>query len=174
METKKIISVIAIAAIIIAGCGPSKQKKINEIKILEDKIKTSDIKNDKQLVNDYIVACKDYCRRFPDDSLSPKYLFGLAVVSMTIGNSQDAIGFLDEVCKKYPNSARVADALLQKAILYDTQLNNTKTAGILYHEFITKYPNDKNVQVAKDALSVLGKSPEEVLNSFKKDSTNVK
>lgn len=174
MKTKKIILIIGVAAIIFAGCGPSKKKCNKEIKLLEEKMKTGDIRKDKQLVNDYIVACEDYCRRFPDDSLSPKYLFKLAMISVSIGNSQGAIGFLDEICKKYPATNRAADALLQKAIIYDLHLNNIKTAEVLYREFIEKYPNDPNVGVAEDALSVLGKDPDEVFKSFNKDSTDAK
>ncbi|MDD5570616.1 MAG: tetratricopeptide repeat protein [Bacteroidales bacterium] len=174
MITKGKILIIGIAAVIIAGCGPSKNKSNKKIMLLEEKMKKSDIRKDKQLANDYIVACEDYCRRFPDDSLSPRYLFKLAVVSVTIGNIQGGIEFLDQICKKYPDSPKAPDALLQKAIIYDLHLNNIKTAGALYREFIEKYPNDINVGVAKDALSVLGKDPEEVLRSFKKDSNSVK
>ncbi len=174
MQTKKILLIIGVAAIIIYGCKPSKQEKINEIKSLEDKMKTSDIRKDKELVGSYIVACEDYCRRFPEDSLSPKYLFELAVVSMTIGNTQDAIRFFDEVYRKYPDSKKAPDALLQKAIIYDVQLNDFKNAERLYYKFIGKYPNNINVQVARDAISVLGKNPEEIINNFKSNNNSEK
>lgn len=111
---------------------------------------------------------------FPQDSLAPLYLFKAANHLNVTGNYLESIKQFNRLMKDYPNYSKVPEALFTTAFIYENNLNDLGRAKTLYEEFLKRYPKHELAVSVQFTLNNLGKSAEEIFNSFPKDSVAAK
>jgi len=105
---------------------------------------------------------------YPEHEMSPAFLFRAAEVSRALKQYQQGVQMLDQVYTQYPNHEKAPVALFLKAYTHEENLKDPASAKKYYHEFLQKFPeHDLKVQV-EQLLSVIDKSPEELIKSFQK------
>jgi len=171
-------NIIAIAALVffIASCsGPENKKTVSKqdiqdsISVFEKALFNPEVKKiNKSKVLKIINFYTEYAERYPDDSLSPVYLFKASDVSMNLYRPSETIKILDTILIRYPDYEKTPTALFLKAFIYEDQVKNYDRARKYYQMFIDKYPDNEFADDAQMSLDNLGKSPEELIKSFEK------
>ena len=166
----KIIFTILSSIILFTSCQPDdKQIITNNINDLETRLfeTKKGVINTKEAAN-MIHAYISYVDTYPTDTMSAKYLFKAADVSINTFHSQESIKLFDRLLNEYPNYGKTPHALFLKAFTYENYLGLTDSAQKYYQIFIEKYPNHIFTNDAQLSLQNLGKTPEEVIRGFKK------
>ncbi len=109
-----------------------------------------------------------YAERFPQDSLTPQFLFNAADASRGIGDYERAVDLWGQITQEYEGYKRAPEALFFQAFTFDENLRDTAQARQKYEAFLEKYPKHP---IANDARMLLkavksGKSPEELVKEF--------
>ena len=161
----------------LSSCGSQKtnterEKIISQIdsigKIMFDK---KNMTLDKNLADKGILACKDFVKKYPADSLSPEFLFRMADLQRAVNDNRNAIVSLAEICNKYPDYKKVPDCLFLQGYYYQEFFKDTISAKTFYQELIAKYPTHAFVDDAKAMMSMFGKSEEEIIKGFEKQQS---
>jgi TolA-binding protein len=114
-----------------------------------------------------IQAISTYIVTYQDSTNCPhctKYLTTAAQICSTTGNPMGAISFYNIIQSKYPDSTKTAEIDLRKAQIFENDLKDFEAAKETYNKIIKESGNSELTKVAKQALSLLGKSPSEILN----------
>ena len=114
-----------------------------------------------------IQSISTYIVTYQDSTSCPhctKYLTTAAQICSTTGNPMGAISFYNIIQSKYPDSTKTAEIDLRKAQIYENDLKDFEAAKETYNKIIKESGNSELTKVAKQALSLLGKSPNEILN----------
>ena len=99
---KKIFLFLAISVLFLSGCGPSKEKTIKNISALEKQLYSGQSMNFTTPKADSLLNLYEkFVKRYPKDSLAPKYLFQAAGLAMTLKNGQKALNLYEEFIKKF-------------------------------------------------------------------------
>lgn len=156
---------ILLSALFFTACGtPSKESRREDISGIEKKFHTE--KFSEKLAEEFLKATTDYIVSFPQDTMTPVYLFKQADMYLSLKKPTDAINALKRLEKDFPSHRLVADAILQQAIIYDNVLLKKDQAKILYHTFLNRFPTHKNALVANQALQIIDLDPEKVIRNF--------
>ncbi|MCK9219617.1 MAG: tetratricopeptide repeat protein [Bacteroidales bacterium] len=158
------------------GCGPSREKTVQQIRGLENRLFSPEVVSfDKTKADSLLVLYEDFIKDHPKDSLAPGFLFKAANINMNAGKGTKAIALFDQYLKNYPDQPKASLCLFFKAFVYENLLDNLDNARETYLLFIEKYPNDDFTDDAKLALQNLGKTPDQMVREFevrqKADST---
>lgn len=157
--------------ILLIACNHNKTKNksllINDIKKYEQ-ILLNDTSGHLNISAAYeVIKCYSaYANNFPDDSLSPEYLFRQANVFRSINKGKEAINTLKKIENKYPTYPKLDICLFITAEIYENVLFDIENARKYYELFIKKYPNSHLADDAKIILQNLGKTPEELLQNI--------
>jgi TolA-binding protein len=127
---------------------------------------------DINLANKAIQIFTDYAFYCESDSLSPVFLIKTAQIATSINKSNQAKVVLDRCINNYPKFKNKPAAIFLLAQLYDerTHLNNEDEAKKLYEKLIYDYPKTEWALNAQAALSLIGKTDEEIINEFNKNT----
>jgi outer membrane protein assembly factor BamD (BamD/ComL family) len=180
---KKIKLIIAAGiTLFISSCSNEQQKQqdpavllhensIVDIKKLEAEMhKSAEINN--VTAGLAIQAYSDFAGNFPDDSLSPDYLFKAAEIATATQQYPQALTYYKTITDKYPQFKLNKESLYLQGYLLDNFLNDDAKAKLIYEQVITKYPASSYASDAKAAINNLGKSDEELIKEFKKKNGN--
>jgi len=149
------------------GCKPSREKSLKQITEMETRLSSSQTMIfDKAKADSLLDLYNKYIQRFPKDSLSPKYLFRSAQLSMTMGDGPRSLELFDRYMTSYPENPKASVCMFFKAYVYENLLHNLDKAKETYLSFAEKYPNSEFARDAKIAVQNLGKSPEEMVREF--------
>jgi len=143
---------------------------LTEIKKLEDEMHQS-LKLNDVTAGLAIKAYSDYAGLFPDDSLTPDYLFKAAEIATATKQYPQALTYYKSITDKYPNYTYKQESLFLQGYLLDNFLNDDAKAKIIYEEVIVKYPESTYANDAKAAITNLGKTDEELIKEFKKKNS---
>ncbi|MEO0339521.1 MAG: tetratricopeptide repeat protein [Bacteroidota bacterium] len=119
-----------------------------------------------QVANDYINSVEAYALVNPNAAAIPQLLFKAGEVARSIQTFGKAVDLLAWINDKYPDSKNNAQALFLRAFTLDDGLKEFDQAGLLYQEFIDKYPDDPFADDAKFSLDNLGKDVNELIDGF--------
>ena len=165
---KKNCTLIFILLVVaLSGCGPSKGKLVQTIATLEKSLysgKTTGF--DKVKADSLLANYKSFIKHFPDDTMSAKYLFNAANLSMNMGDGAKSVELFDQFISKYPDNPRSAVSMFFKAFIYENQLKDLEKAKEIYLQFIEKYPESDFAKDARMAIKNLGKTPDEIVREF--------
>lgn len=122
------------------------------------------------LANKAIKLFTDYAFYCESDSLSPVFLIKTAQIATAINNANQAKVVLERCINNYPKFKNKPAAVFLLAQLYDEprHLNNEEEAKKLYEQLIYDYPKSEWAANAKAALSLIGKTDQEIINEFNK------
>jgi len=113
-------------------------------------------------------AEENFARKYPNHPQTPAFLFEAAqLYANYLGDPRKAIALLEIIDQRFRRQSSVApEALLFQAFIYENQLNDTARAREIYERFLSYYPDDTLAEQARQAIKLLGKSPEEILQEF--------
>ena len=163
-------SLIIFMVFAFAACHSPKEKALDTIKKLE----AADSIFSPKAIEDLKTAYLDFAGKYPDDELSPEFIFKSAQRCNAIAQHEQAIKLFQSIIDKYPKSKRCEEALFLQGYIYENSMKDLAKAKETYTKFLEKYPNNELADDAKLAIQNLGKSPEEIFESFKhkKDSAS--
>ena len=159
----KILALGLVSIFTIVACHSPKEKSLVEIK----KMEAADSIFSPKAIEDLKTAYLDFANKYPDDELSPEFIFKSAQRCNAIAQHEQAIKLFQSVIDKYPKSKRCEEALFLQGYIYENSLNDLSKAKEVYTSFIKKYPTSELTEDARLAIQNLGKTPEEILNGFK-------
>ena len=144
------------------------EKKISlaEQELFSGDITSPDIEKAKVLVSMYI----EFANLHPKDSISVEYLFKAADISMNFGAAKKTIGIFNRMINEYPEYRNISTVYFLKGFVYEDQLRDYQMAKNCYMEYIEKYPNSVFADDALISLQNLGKSPDELIEEFERNS----
>lgn len=160
----KKIPVLFIAAIWLISCNSPKEKSLDAIRNLEASDSTFSPENIESLKKQYI----DYADKYPDDDLAPEFLFKAGQRCNVMAQHEEALAIFQKIRDTYPKHHMAEEALFLQGYIYENSLHNEAKAKEIYTAFIQQYPKSELAEDAQLAIQNLGKSPEEILESFNK------
>lgn len=99
-----------------------------------------------------IETYEDYYNNFPEDTLSPLYLYKSAIKFVEIEKYGKAVKNLDLLAKNYNSYKKLPEILFFKAFLQEEKLGENENAIRSYKELIKQFPEDK---LSKDAALLI-------------------
>ncbi len=181
MRTKRIVAIgFSILAISFYACngdkdnkgaaGMSRQTCIDSMNAIDSKLKNITTP-DPVSYGKAITAWTNFATNFPNDTLAPVCLFRAASFASSLNQYQRALSLYDTIAKKYPNFYKAAECAFSHGNIYEDKMKDTAKARVYYQLVLDKYPKDQWAMQARFALKNLGKTPDEIINSFpSKDS----
>lgn len=115
-----------------------------------------------------VKAYDDFASRFPNDSLTPDFIFKAGEISTANHQYKQALMYYEKITAKYPNFKLAPESLYLQGYLLDNFLNDEVKAKAIYEQVIAKYPDMPYAADAKAAIKNLGKSDEELIKEFQK------
>jgi outer membrane protein assembly factor BamD (BamD/ComL family) len=149
----------------------------------KDKLKAKIVANEKILLADEMVTPKEdsianilisdfqtFAKENPDDTSAVDYLYKAAEYSKGISKFKQAVDIYGVIFAKYPQSKQAANSLFLQAFTYQTNMNDTAKAKLIFKDFIAKYPNHPFVKDAKFSLEQMENklSDDEIVAGFMK------
>jgi tetratricopeptide (TPR) repeat protein len=132
-----------------------------------------------QVTQDFIAKAEEFSNKYPEDAMSPEFLFKAGLMAMTVAKAtenieekllycQTALTFFDNIERVYPDFYGIKNCIFNKGVIYDDILHDYENAEIYYRMFIARYPTDSLSITLESYLQYLGKSPEEIVAEFRK------
>jgi tetratricopeptide (TPR) repeat protein len=122
---------------------------------------------DRLKVRDFISLSRIQAGIVKNDDEVQKSLFNAANMSLATKNYAQALAIYDYVLTHPDDFSKVPTALFLKGFTYDEHLKNFDEAKKHYTDFLEKYPEDGYADSVKASLKNLGKTAEEIIESFK-------
>lgn len=177
--TKYFYLLFAFAIISLTACqsGESEADLGADIKALEDSVFTENREgfrpmqdeNARLLVEKY----EAFANAEAEETEAIDALFKGVSIAQYSKSYAKAAQLLQQIYTDYPESNGAIRARFDEAYLYDDKIKNTDKAKELYEAFIKDYPDNEYTILAKQSLSVLGKSLEDILKEAKEKAKEV-
>lgn len=174
---KQIVFIISILfSITFFACNEnkpiSKEEQIEKIaaleKILSEKIDQFDTLKSKESLELYL----KYSNEFPKDKMASEYLFRAGKTYFALEDFEKAIEIYKDLIRRYPNNGHVPNAYFAMGFIYENHLGMLGKAKEAYTKVIVDFPEHNLVESAKISIQNLGKSPDEIFKSFKKEKAD--
>jgi outer membrane protein assembly factor BamD (BamD/ComL family) len=167
MKAFKAIALVILVGTFLLSCSDPRNEDVEKITQLENALFAEESSLDnldkaKELIDQYTLFADQY----PEDTLSPEYLFRAADIAMNINRGEMAINNYNRILKSYPDFKKAPECLFLKAYVYENNLGQLNKARVYYQEFIDKYPDNDFADDAEISIQNLGKSPEELIKEF--------
>ena len=159
----KRILITIVAALVLFACNSNPAKRIEK---LEKQLFTTEQAVDPLIADDLVTAYCDYATQYPDDPMSPEYLFKAVDVSMNLNNPQRTIAIVDRMLRDYPDYPRTQAALFVKGFIFETYYGNLDMARKIYEQYLELYPNGEFADSCRSSIENLGLTPEELVKKF--------
>jgi len=138
-----------------------------EINKMESELKVTQ-KVDSVSVIELLSAYQNFSSKYPDDSLSPEYLYRAAGLSSGFNRGTQSIDLFESIISAYPDYKKLPECYFMEAFTYENSLGNIEMANKKYTEFLSRYPDHELADDARAAIKFLGKSPEEMVREFER------
>ena len=160
----KKLSFFLIIALFFASCGGNDPAK--RIEKLEKEVYTTEGAIKPDIASDLVSAYCDFADAYPNDSITPEYLFTAMDISMNLNEPQRTISIIDKLIKEYPDYPNTSRALFVKAFIFETRYNNLDMAKKIYEQYLEQYPDGEFAKDCKASIENLGLTPEELVKKF--------
>ncbi|MBR0171104.1 MAG: tetratricopeptide repeat protein [Bacteroidales bacterium] len=168
---KKNYLLIAFSLFLLAACSPDREKQIAAIEKHESELSMLDVSVDEEKAQEMIGLYRQFVSDFPDDSLAPVYLMRVADISITLGETEQAVNVLDSIINIYPGFEDVPFCLFQKGYAYEAS-EQFDQARQCYQEFVDEYPDHYMAADTRKMLPYIGLSPEEMFEAIMNNATD--
>ncbi len=177
IKIDRFLGLLFVSAVLFS-CGSDKQEqkegKLDVRTILLEQIKTFEKelyvaeKLDPIKADMAISTYSEFIEKFPDDSLTPDFLFKAGEVATANIQYKQAVGYYKSLANRFPDYKYKEEAYYLQAHIWDNFLNNDDSARVIYEAVIQKFPASHYAQDAKAAIQNLGKTDEQLIEEFKK------
>lgn len=120
----------------------------------------------RRTANNFIETCDLYSLIVPEDPASPSFLHKAGEAARATRAFNAALDIYERLYERYPDFEKAPQALFLRAFTLDNDLQRHAEARELYETFLEKYPNDDFADDTQFLLQNLGKSDEEIIQSF--------
>lgn len=168
---RKILGIFVVSMIVLSCSQSKKNDVINRQKAIKQIESNLDsVRNVRLLLPDDIypltTAYWQYYEDFPEDSLSPFYLYKAAELTIYMQQGIKAISYLKRIEQYYPDYSDLSSVLFLIGFTYDNDVRDYDSAKQYYSLFLEKYPDHQLANDTKILIQNLGKSPEELIREF--------
>jgi outer membrane protein assembly factor BamD (BamD/ComL family) len=153
------------------GQDTGREAYLNTIHAIENKMKASSMPEPVD-ANLAITAYGRYAYSYPQDTLSPLFLFKSGNLAMATGQYKRALGIFDNISAKYPSFSKLPDCIFIEGFIYDENLKDTANAHAKYKEVLQRFPNSYFAKEAEASIGMLGKSNEEIIKEAQEKNKN--
>jgi outer membrane protein assembly factor BamD (BamD/ComL family) len=156
--------------------APQKEPRelfLDQVKIFEAKMHKS-VELDPVIAEAALRAYADFIRNFPNDSLSPDFIYKSGEIETATQQYKQALAAYETITSKYPGFKLAPESLYLQGYLLDNFLNDDVKAKAVYEQVIAKYPDLPYAADARAAIKNLGKSDEELIREFEKKNKGKK
>ena len=126
----------------------------------------------------FVEKTVEYADEFPEEMITPELLMRAGETCIRLAEYADqksfkvkyakqALDIYNKVQKVYPDYADLKMCYFNRGVVYDDILQDYESAKFEYSDFIHKYPDDSLSVQLKVYIQYLGKSPEEIMETFK-------
>lgn len=176
------IFIAASTIIIVASCGNNEEPKeqvlvkskdgLHETLLKDIKLQEAEMHKSLEINNATagvaIKAYYDFTSAFPDDSLTPDFIFKSAEIETATQQYPQALASYQAIENKYINYKLYPESLFLEASLLDNFINDDAKAKVVYKKIIEKFPTSSYASDAKAAINNLGKTDEQLHKEFMK------
>lgn len=120
----------------------------------------------RRTANNFIESCDLYSLIVPEDPISPELLHKAGEAARATRAFNSALDIYERLYQRYPKYEKAPQALFLMAFTLDNDLQRHDEAKILYERFLEKYPEDDFADDTQFLLQNLGKTDEEIIQSF--------
>ena len=99
-----------------------------------------------------------FLKQHPKNELADNAQFWIGETYYAEKDFEGAILAYETLLKSYPNSRKTAGALLKQGMAF-AELDDRKTAKVIFQKLIDKLPDSKEAQVAKKKIAEMDKKP---------------
>jgi TolA-binding protein len=177
------LSTITIATFTSCGGGDSTDTKVDTQAMMAAKIDSIYVSMGKSQTFDQAIAMNamrmyvEYATKYPNDSLTPEYLFRASDIAQGSGNYQQAAEFLETILEKHTTYTKYPDVLFSAALVYDNYLENVnhgdERAIQLYDVIIAKYPESNYAEQSKVLKTYVGKPDSVFYNDIRRKADSI-
>ena len=122
----------------LASCTGKFQRKIS-ISAMEKQLAVSTNPKD-SLLEPLLIAYTSYIRKYPEDDLTPVYLYKVGSIYVRMQNWKEATKHFEFIIDRYKDSQVYSEAIILAAAAYETvRGNNEERAAALYKLYLEKY-----------------------------------
>ncbi len=119
----------------------------------------------------------EFSTKYPNDSLTPEYLFRAADIAQGTGNYEQAAEYLETILEKHTMYVKYQDVLFSAALVYDNYLENVnhgdERAIQLYDLIINKYPGSNYAEQSKTLKTYVGKPDSVFYNDIRRKADSI-
>jgi tetratricopeptide (TPR) repeat protein len=120
----------------------------------------------------YQEALDEFLTHYPNNPEHQNFLFLAANNDVNLKNFNRAAMRYAEYSERYPKNRSHADAVFAAGFLYHNELGQLDSAKKYFETFLITYPDHMLAEAAQNELRFLGKTPEEMLNTLRKEQAN--
>lgn len=162
------LSILWMLLLLMQACAPNEAPDLlTEIRELEQQLKSAenvlDRKEEARALIDKTLA---YYEANPKDTVAARQLFLAGDVARGIRDHGKAMQCLEAVWRNFPDFRLAPDALFLQGFSLEVDRNDTDNAALYYREFLRSYPEHHLAPQVEQLLSLLDKSPEELIRQF--------
>ncbi|MDY5969333.1 MAG: tetratricopeptide repeat protein [Bacteroidales bacterium] len=157
-------SLIGVALLFVA-CGPNRDKEVKQISQMEETLREVEMVADSTTCNKMIGLYLDFVNHFPEDSLSPIYLYHASDLALNIGRYDKSLQCLHKIIENYPDFSEASTCYFLIGNAYE-ESEKYDSAVIAYNEFLELYPDHPLAESARFAVSNIGQPLEQVLQDL--------
>ena len=151
---------------LLAACGPSKEKQESRIVSMEERLFTSENGFTHARADSLIQLYRDFAANYPDDSLAPVCLFKAASMTMNMQDGPGSIALFDQIRESYPDFEKAPLCLFFTGYVQENVMGDIDKARKTYQLFIESYPDHDFADDAQASIENLGKTPEQMIQEF--------
>ena len=153
------------AALLMAACGPNRDKEVKAIEQHEQSLSTIDISSDDTEALQMVELYAQFANDFPEDSLAPIFLMRGADLNINLGNTDEAIKMLNTIIEQYPGFEDLGGCFFLKGYAYESaeQYDQAREA---YTYFVENYPEHDLAADTRAVLPYLGMTPEDMFDAI--------
>lgn len=156
------ILLCAILVLVISACKPDRNKLIETINQEQADLLMTDITADDEKAQNLVKHFIEFVDAFPNDSLAPQYLMHAAEFSSQMGNTDEAIEYLDRIISDYENYEDIALCYFLKGHFYDID-ERYDDALLAYNTYLNLFPDHYLAESTRKMLPYVGMPSEELL-----------
>lgn len=165
------ISLSLLIIVFISSCVNKHEKALNTIKELETTIRNQVVVSPaegQKLIQAYVAFADD----FPEDTISPVFIYNGARLSMAINNPNQSLQMLDRLISEWPNHKLIPDAYILTAMIYETMLGDLDKAKEWYELFLKDFPGNPMSMDVRMSLEMMGKPMDDIVHGFIENQTD--
>lgn len=183
MKTKVFFYYSLLLILTVSSCSSDKQSDasaersamLSSIDSLEKQMfNQQSMELNKELAGKEIGLYLDFVAKFPQDTLSPEFLFRSSDLSRGTSENLKAIEYLNRITKEYPDYKKMPECLFLQGYYYQEFFRDTVQAKTLYVQLISKYPKHPFANDAKALMQMFGKSEMDIIKEFEKKAAEKK